>query len=155
MSCEISANNAYFIGNHDEIEKNKYITTVTNNSDYLNLDNLISSYYPLYYENVNKLYNILGSSSVNNCSIMQKDVKNSLSKYISIINNDSRIYNNNNTSFITYIVLSLWILLILIILRFICVQFPSFYTYILLSIIIIVLIISSMWSLYILNQINK
>jgi hypothetical protein len=153
MSCEISANNAYFIGNHDEIEKNKYITTA--NSDYLNLDNLISSYYPLYYENVNKLYNILGSSSVNNCSIMQKDVKNSLSKYISIINNDSRIYNNNNTSFITYIVLSLWILLILIILRFICVQFPSFYTYILLSIIIIVLIISSMWSLYIFNQMNK
>lgn len=153
MSCGISKKNAYFIGNQDEIEKNKYILTSNNDSDYLNLDNLIASYYPLYYENINNLYKIIRTA--NNCNNIQADVTKNLSKYISIINNTERIYNNNNASFIGYIVLLLWLIIIFFILRFTYVQFPSFYIYILLSIIIIILIISSIWSLYVFNHMNN
>lgn len=149
MSCPITANIAYFIGNNNNIDTNKYITTGIN-TDYLNLRNLVASYYPLYYENINNLFNILGNSQ--SCYEEKNNVQNNLSKYISIINNKNRIYNINNVSIITYSIIAYWVLLLFIIMRYIYIQLPVYYTGILLFTLIIILFISSLWSLYVFNQ---
>ena len=147
MTCPITDNIAYFIGNNNNIDTNNYIITGIN-TDYINLTNLVASYYPLYYQNINNLFNIFGNLNLQSCS----DQKNNLSKYISIINDKNRIYNFNNINIITYSIIIYWILLLFIIMRYIYIQLPVYYTGILLFILIIILFISSLWSLYVFNQ---
>ena len=149
MSCSFSTNIAYFIGNNNNIETNKYISN-GGNTDYMNLTNLIASYYPLYYQNINNLYNFFENTQV--CYQEKNNIKTNLSKYISIINDKNRIYNNNNINIITYTIIIYWLLLLLFIMRYICIQLPMYYVGILLFILIIVLLISSLWSLYVFNQ---
>ena len=150
MSCPISANIAYFIGNNNNIETNKYITTGIN-TDYMNLTNLVASYYPLYYQNINNLYNIFGNNT-QTCYEEKNNIQTNLSKYISIINNKNRIYNINNINILTYVIIFYWIVLLLLIMRYIYIQLPIYYIGILLFILIIILLISSLWSLYVFNQ---
>jgi hypothetical protein len=138
----------YFIGEEATIDKSYYIANSNSNSNgnsiFVYLNNIIASYYPLYYENTNNF------KSLNN-GAADADIKN-IQKIISTLNNEERIYNANNTIILSLLVIILWVIILFLFLRFIYIQFPTFYLYTLLTILIIILICASVWSIYSMSQ---
>jgi hypothetical protein len=140
-----------YLGNEDDL-KNEIIFK-NFDINYIPLNNLPSTYYPIKnidYNKFKKEISITSGSSVrteNNENVILEFKKN-----LNILEDKSKIYNNYNIYSITLIICLIWILVLIFALRYLHLYYNIYYIYVIVTIIILLLIFSSLWFLYVNND---
>lgn len=155
----------FLIGNKDdykEYEVNMF------NVDTLPVTNLPVSYFPFFYndsetsiEKMKRLVPLIENAM--NANVTGVNIKGAkmanftidTDKLFSLLTNLEESYqpfNNNNVYHIKLLVIFIWIVIILVILKFCQVMFGSYYTYFILAMIIMLLIMSTLWALVITSK---
>jgi hypothetical protein len=128
-NCEDNTIDYYFIGNEDDIKKEKIFKYFDPN--YIPLNNILLSY-----------FTTINPHSNNNEFV---DIINKL-------NDPKKRYNNYNIYPLFICIIIIIIIIFIIILRFLYITLYDMYSYILIFIILLLIIIGSIWFLYINNQ---
>ena len=99
------------------------------------------------YPKSNTLINLTDSKY-----ITINELGNELDVNLKKLNNNEKPYNRFNIGYMRLIIIIIWIFIILFILRYLSYHFPEIYIYFIISIIIIILSFSSLWFLYVNNE---
>ena len=148
-----------FIGDKDDIENEKMFTIFDTN--YINMNNLPISYYPLYNTNfLNDITNnfiplIIGSTQRHKENTDKNEkIKGEFELIIKNMANDKLSYNRYTITPILIMILLIWIFIIMFILKYIHYHYNVYYIYVITSIIIILLIFGSLWFLYVSTELS-
>ena len=126
-----------FLGNEEDL-KNELIFKYYD-SNYLPLNNIPLTYFPIIkinYDDENQ----------------NKFLLSELKKNLNILQDKTNIYNNYNIFIITTIVCIVWILILIFFLRYLHIRYNIYYVYFIITTIILLLIFSSLWFLYVNND---
>lgn len=134
--------NLYLIGNAYKLNNINFKNN--GNIDYLPLNNLITNYIQLYYENITLLQDNLSIIENENTS----NYINQLIIEIGNLNQSYKVYNNNLIYNLTIYIIIIWFIIFLILLRYLYLKSNIFYLYILISIIGIIFMLYSFWTLF-------
>lgn len=127
-----------FLGNEEDL--NKELIFKSYDSINIPLNNIPITYYPLTnfnYKNYTKDFDHIISEFKKNVNILQ---------------DKNNIYNNYNIFIITVIVCIMWILILIFCLRYLHIRYNIYYVYFIITTIILLLIFTSLWFLYVNND---
>lgn len=119
----------YFLGNEYDIN---------NYNNKFPLNNIPISYYPIDLINFKKK--------------TDEQLKNELEKQKKKLNDENNNYNNYSILPITVIIVITWIFIFIFILKYLHYFYNIYYIYVIIGIITLMLIISSIWYLYVNND---
>ena len=138
-----------FIGDKDDIVNEKMFTIFDTN--YINMNNLPISYYPLYNSD---FLNIITNNFIPLDTDKNEKIKKEFELIIKNMANDKLSYNRYTITPIVIMILLIWIFIIMFILKYIHYHYNIYYIYVITSIIIILLIFGSLWFLYVSTELS-
>lgn len=154
--CNITKDYEFsFIGNKDDIDKDKMFNNFDIN--YLNINNLPISYYPIYKKELldNITNHFIDSDPAALQDIKDKDkanntkIANEFKRLMSDMENNKLSYNKYTILPIIIITIIIWIFIIMFFLKYIHHHYNIYYIYFITTVIIILLIFGSLWFLYV------
>lgn len=143
--------NFNFLGNEDDLSNEIIFKNFDIN--YIPLNNLPSTYYPIKNINYDK-FKIENSKTSANFATTEnnENVILEFKKNLNILEDKTKIYNNYNIFSITLIISLIWIMVLIFALRYLHLYYNIYYIYVIITIIILLLIFSSLWFLYVNND---
>jgi len=132
--------NFSFLGNEEDLSSEILFKNFDIN--YIPLNNLPSIYYPIKFIDYDKFK----KTNENEHIILE------FKKNLNTLEDKTKIYNNYNIYSITIIISIIWVFTLILFLRYLHLHYNIYYIYIIIITIILLLIFSSLWFLYVNND---